>query len=58
MAFNKVIRNRYSSYITRKILYIKMLNKIKIVELFKKPLSIAYKGKKILLTKTRESSIK
>ena len=36
MASNKTVKDRYSSYITRKIFYIKMLNKIKIVELFKK----------------------
>ena len=33
-----------------------MLNKIRIVELFKKPLSIAYRGeeKKLLLTKIKK----
>ena len=45
MAFSKTIKSRYSSYIIRKIFYIKMLNKIKIVELFKELLSIVYKGK-------------
>ena len=46
MAFNKAARGKYSSYIIKKISYIKMFNKIKIVELFKKLLSIVYKGKK------------
>ena len=36
---------RYNSYITKKILYIKILIKIKIVELSKQPLSIVYGGK-------------
>ena len=53
MAFSKAIKSGYSSSITKKILYIRMLNKIKIVELFKKLLSMAYKEKKknILLAK-------
>ena len=38
---------RHNSYITKKILYIKMLIKIKIVELSKQPLSIAYRGKEM-----------
>ena len=36
---------RYNSYITRKILYIKILIRIKVVELSKQPLSIVYGGK-------------
>ena len=36
---------RYNSYITRKIPYIRILIKIKIIELSKQPLSIAYRGK-------------
>ena len=36
---------RYNSYITKKIPYIKMLIRIKIVELSKQPLSIACGGK-------------
>ena len=47
MAYNQRTVYRYNSYITRKILYIKMLIKIKIVELFKQLLSIVYRGKKI-----------
>ena len=38
---------RYNSYITRKILYIKVSIKIKIVELSKQLLSIVYRGKEI-----------
>ena len=45
MAFSKAIKSGYSSSITKKILYIRMLTGIKIVELFKKLLSIVYKGK-------------
>ena len=45
MAFNKTIKDKYSSYITKKIPYIRMLNKIKIVELFKELLSIVYREK-------------
>ena len=53
MAFSKAIKKRYSSYITKKVFYIKILNRIKIVKLFKKLLSIIYKGKEknILLAK-------
>ena len=47
MACNQRIVYRYNSYITKKILYTKMLIKIKIVKLFKQPLSIAYRGKEI-----------
>ena len=36
---------RYNSYIIRKIPYIKILIKIKIVELFKQPLFMACGGK-------------
>ena len=45
MACNQKIIYRYDSYITRKIPYTRMLIRIKIVELFKQPLSIAYGGK-------------
>ena len=38
---------RYNSYITKKIPYIRMPIRIKVVELFKQPLSIAYRGKEI-----------
>ena len=36
---------RYNSYAIRKIPYTKILIRIKIVELSKQPLSMAYKGK-------------
>ena len=36
---------KYNSYVTWKIPYIKMLIRIRIVELSKQPLSIAYGGK-------------
>ena len=54
MAFSKAIKDRYSSYTTKKFFYIKILIKIKIIKLFKKLLSIIYRGKEknILLTKT------
>ena len=45
MACNQRIAQRYNSYATRKILYIKILIRIKIVKLSKQPLSIAYRGK-------------
>ena len=45
MACNQKIVYRYNSYITRKIPYIKILIGIKIVELSKQPLSMAYGGK-------------
>ena len=38
---------RYNSYITKKILYTKILIRIRIVELSKQPLSIIYRGKEI-----------
>ena len=45
MAYNRKMVYRHNSYTTRKIPYIKMSIKIKIVELSKQPLSIAYGGK-------------
>ena len=42
MACNQKIIYRYDSYITKKIPYIKMPIKIKIVKLSKQPLSIIY----------------
>ena len=45
MAYNQKMVYRYNNYITRKILYIKILIKIKIVELSKQLLSIVYGGK-------------
>jgi hypothetical protein len=45
MACNRKIAYRYNNYTTRKIPYIKMLIRIKIVELSKQPLSIACGGK-------------
>ena len=45
MACNQKMAYKYNSYITRKIPYIKISIRIKIVELFKQPLSIACKGK-------------
>ena len=45
MVYNQKIAYRHNSYTTRKIPYIKMLIKIKIVELSKQPLSIACGGK-------------
>ena len=38
---------RYNSYATKKIPYIRISIKIKIVELSKQPLPIVYRGKKI-----------
>ena len=50
---------RYNSYATKKIPYRRILNGIKIVELSKQPLSMAYKGKEknILLARTNKISI-
>ena len=45
MACNRKMAYRYNSYTTRKIPYIRMPIRIKIVKLFKQPLSIAYRGK-------------
>ena len=45
MAYNQKIIYRHNSYITRKIPYIKMLIRIRIIKLSKKPLSIACRGK-------------
>ena len=45
MACNRKIAHRHNSYVTRKIPYTKMSIRIKIIELFKQPLSIAYGGK-------------
>ena len=42
MACNRRMVYRYNSYITKKILYTRMFIRIKIVELFKRPLSMAY----------------
>ena len=50
---------RHNSYITKKILYRRIFNKIRIVELSKQPLSMVYKGKEknILLAKTKRISV-
>ena len=45
MACNRRIVYRHNSYATKKIPYTKMLIGIRIVELSKQPLSIAYRGK-------------
>ena len=45
MACNRKMVYRYNSYTARKILYIRILIRIKIVELSKQPLSIVYRGK-------------
>ena len=45
MACNQRIIYKYNNYITKKIPYIKMLIRIRIIELSKKPLSIACRGK-------------
>ena len=47
MVYNQKMIYRYNSYITRKILYTKILIKIRMVELSKQPLSIVYRGKEI-----------
>ena len=47
MVYNQKIVYRYNSYITKKIPYIRMLIRIKIVKLSKQPLSIVYGGKEI-----------
>ena len=51
--------HRYNSYITRKIPYRKILNRIRIVELSKQLLSIAYRGKEknVLLVRTKKINI-
>ena len=45
MACNQKIVYRYNNYVIRKIPYIKILIRIKIVELFKQPLFMACRGK-------------
>ena len=47
MAYNRRMAYRYNSYTTRKIPYIRILIKIRIVELSKQPLSIVCGGKEI-----------
>ena len=47
MVCNQKIAYRYNSYATRKIPYIKMLIRIRIVELSKQPLSMVCRGKEI-----------
>ena len=47
MACNRKIAHRHNSYAIRKIPYIRIFIKIKMVELFKQPLSIACRGKEI-----------
>ena len=47
MACNRKMAYRYNSYATKKIPYMRMLIGIKIVKLFKQPLSIVYKGKEM-----------
>ena len=59
MACNWRMVYRYNSYATKKIPYRKLLNRIRMVELSKQPLSIVYRGKEknILLAKTKTISI-
>ena len=45
MAYNQKIVYRYNNYITKKIPYIKILIRIRMVKLSKQPLSMAYRGK-------------
>ena len=47
MAYNQKITHQYNSYTTRKIPYIRMPIRIRVVELSKQPLSIACGGKEI-----------
>ena len=51
--------HKHNSYVTKKIPYRRILNGIKIVELSKQLLSIAYRGKEknILLARTKKISI-
>ena len=58
MVYNWRIVYKYNSYATKKIPYKKIFNGIRMVELSKQPLSIAYRGKEIiiLLTKTKKIS--
>ena len=46
MAYNRKIVYKYNSYATRKIPYIRMPIRIKVVKLSKQPLFIVYGGKK------------
>ena len=46
MASSKITKNRYNNNATQKISYTGMPTRIKIIELFKKLLSMAYKRKK------------
>ena len=47
MAYNQRIAHKYNSYATRKISYIKILIRIRMVKLSKQPLSIAYRAKEM-----------
>ena len=53
LVFSKTAKGRYSNYIIKKILYTRILNRIKIIKLSKELLSMAYRGKEknILLTR-------
>ena len=59
MVYNLKIIYKYNSYIAKKILYRRIPNGKKIVELSKQPLSIAYRGKEknALLAKTKKINI-
>ena len=59
MACNQKMAHQYNSYITKKIPYRKMLNRIKIVKLSKQPLFMAYrrKEKNILLARINTISV-
>ena len=50
---------KYNSYTTKKIPYRRIFNKVRIVELSKQPLSIAYRGKEknALLAKIKTISV-
>ena len=61
MACNQKMVYRHDSYVTRKIPYTKMLIGMRMVELSKQPLSMAYRGKKRMyywLGPTRLASLK
>ena len=47
MAYNRRMVYKYDSYITRKIPYIRISIRIRMVELSKQPLSIVYGGKEM-----------
>ena len=57
MACNWKMVYKYNSYTTKKIPYRKILNRMRMVKLFKQPLSIVYRGKEINTSLAKTNTI-